>query len=521
VNIQVLPARLIDPDSRPSGVLLVVTILMVLAAAILGAWLAISVFLVAIVLLLALLAYAASRWPRATFVAAVLATLGDPTVIRGVLPADVHFLVTAFSEVLVGMTGLIVLVHGIRARRLVSALRDPVTVLGAAFALVAIVSAFVNGVSPLIALLGIIATLDALAVYYMARMLPFERRSISLAIAALVGVATLASVLGIMQALLTPQILWFQAFAGRFGEGGRVTGFMGNPNMLAALIGFTIPFPLFATRELHGRARWIAIAALFVLALGLMLTFSRGAWVAVLVGIVVGAVLIDWRVLRIMAAAVVVAYLVAAFMPRNILVQPDQLPPYAQGTAEEPPDIFDSIGNRFDAVTSNKDLRVRFVVEGLPILLDHPWLGVGPGQYGGAIAKVFDSPVYEEYGTSLYGFRTVHNFWLHTLGEVGILGTALFLTLVVGLVIRLVHHARAATGIDRLVLGGAATAAIVVILHDLTEMLFEGNSPAFAIWLVLGLASLLAPAAGLRPSSVSEPTTMADGPTATAGPPSG
>jgi O-antigen ligase len=153
------------------------------------------------------------------------------------------------------------------------------------------------------------------------------------------------------------------------------------------------------------------------------------------------------------------------------------------------PNIIDSTLERLGDLGT----RARYVREGIPILLDHPFLGVGPGRYGGAAAKIIPSPVYEEYGTRLLGFRTVHNFWLHLLGEAGALGTAVFLTMIAGLLIRFVRGARAATGLRFIILAGATTMLLVVTFHSFTEMIFEGNMPMVIVWLILGIASLLAP----------------------------
>jgi len=109
------------------------------------------------------------------------------------------------------------------------------------------------------------------------------------------------------------------------------------------------------------------------------------------------------------------------------------------------------------------------------------------------VAKIVGSPVYEEYGTSLGRLRTVHAFWLHLAGEVGIVGVATFLTLVIAMIIRLVRAARRSDGERFVILAGAATAAIVVTINNLTEMIFEGNIPAVLVWLVLGVGAALAP----------------------------
>ena len=92
--------------------------------------------------------------------------------------------------------------------------------------------------------------------------------------------------------------------------------------------------------------------------------------------------------------------------------------------------------------------------DGLRVVDDNFWLGVGPGRYGGAAAKIIESPVYEAYGVELFGYRTVHNFWLHLLGESGVLGTAVFLTMIVGLLIRLVLAAWRSDGLRFVILAG-------------------------------------------------------------------
>ncbi|MDQ2688822.1 MAG: O-antigen ligase family protein, partial [Chloroflexota bacterium] len=177
----------------------------------------------------------------------------------------------------------------------------------------------------------------------------------------------------------------------------------------------------------------------------------------------------------------------AIVMPRNVLAPPD---PNA-----EPPPVPDWIGStvdRFDDLGEG-DLRIVFLTDGLRIIDDNLLLGVGPGRYGGAAATIMESPVYEEYDTGLFGFRTVHNFWLHLTGEVGAIGVAVFLAMVIALLIRFVRAARRSEGLTFIVLAGAATATLVVGLNNLTEMLFEGNVPAVLIWLILAVGSLLAP----------------------------
>jgi O-antigen ligase len=173
-------------------------------------------------------------------------------------------------------------------------------------------------------------------------------------------------------------------------------------------------------------------------------------------------------------------------MPRGVLVGGER--------ADDGRGFLGTTLDRLAHLGSAGDLRAMFLRDGLRIVSDHPVLGVGPGRYGGAAATIIPTPVYEQYDTGLAGYRTVHNFWLHLLGEVGVVGTAVFLTMVAGLMIRIGRAARAASGLMFVVLAGAASVGLVVTLDSVTEMTFEGNMPILLGWLIFGIASTFAPA---------------------------
>lgn len=468
-----------------------------LAATVAGAWFAWPVFLGAAAVGLGFLAYCAHRWPLPTLVVSALFVLFDPVLLRTALPDWLDLGPIGASEPMLAVTGVVIGTAAIRRGTFLAVLRDPFLWLLATFVVVAVASAVANQTPPHVALLGIVMTVDAIAVYVIARLIPTTERQATLAITAVVAVALLAAVIGILQVVLHPDLLGFASFAGRFGEGGRITSFLGNPNMVAAVAGFTLPFPLFATRHLPDRrGRWFAFGALVVLCVALLLTFSRGAWLAVVVGLVVSLLVLDRRALLTLIAAIALAWVLTIILPRNLLIAEADLPLYfPEGGA---PSIIDSTMDRLDEVYERRDLRMRFIREGIPVVLDNPVLGVGPGRYGGAASAIVPSPVYEEYDTSLYGFRTIHNFWLHLFGEVGILGGLVFVAAILLLWLRFVRAALAeADPRRRTILAGTAAAISVVTVNNMTEMVFEGNFPGFVVWLVIGVASLLAPSAML------------------------
>jgi len=494
-------------DTRAMQVSVAALVLLVAMAT--AAWLAPPLLLVLAVAALALAGYAAHRWPVPTLVVATLAVLADPVLIPSLLPDSIQLGPIGASEPLLAVSGLVITVDAVRRRAFVPAIRDPLLPLLVAFTAVAVVSAILNATPARVALLGIVMTVDAFAVYFLARMLPIGRRGIAVVIGTMVAVAAAVSVVGLLQIMLHPDLLGFGSFAGRFGEGGRITSFLGNPNMVAAVVGFTLPFPLFGARHLStSRGRRLAFAVLVAFCLALLLTFSRGAWLAVLLGALVGILVFDRRALMTLVGAVAIAWMLSVVMPRHVLLAQADIPTYFPESGS--PNIIDSTLDRLDEVYESRDLRMRFIREGLVIVQDNPVIGVGPGRYGGAATSIIPSPVYEEYDTGLYGFRTVHNFWLHLLGEVGVVGTAIFLTLIAGLLLRFVGAARDARHVGNpgafLLFAGTGTAIVISTLNNATEMIFEGNFPSFVVWLVVGLASLLAPSAAFfRRRAVKDP----------------
>ena len=495
------------------GRVMVVLAAVVAVAFALGARSSPAGFLALAVAVLAVAAFAAMRWPLPTLVASAILTTVDLKISPRLLPAGLDAFPIGLSEPLLAVVGLSIAIGAVRRGTFLGAFRDPVLPLALLFVGLAVVSAVVNATPPVVALLGIVMTLDALAIYFTVRMVPLDERAATAAIAAIVLAVVAAAVFGLVQAVLGPDLLGFTAFRGNHGEGARITSFFGNPNMLAAGIGLAIPFALFASLRLeNARWRWAARVALFVLACALLLTFSRGAWLAVALGGIIGGLLVDWRAVPLLVLTVALAWGAVTVMPRATFperaagAQTDDGERGSEsgggrtndgegggegGTTPDAdgPSIVDSTIQRLGDLGT----RGRYLREGIPIILDHPFLGVGPGRYGGAAAKIIPSPVYEEYGTRLFGYRTVHNFWLHLLGEAGALGTAVFLTIIAGLLIRFVRAARTATGPRFVVLAGATTMLLVAVFHSFAEMIFEGNMPMLIIWLILGIASLLAP----------------------------
>jgi O-antigen ligase len=470
---------------------------LVLATIVAGRVSDIAFFLVAGTLL-ATFAYAAYRAPRLVIMLLAFTPLVDRYLIGVMVPDQLQSWASYLSESLLFLAGVVILVLGFQRGTIAAAFRHPVFYGLGAFVAIAIVSAAINAVPPITAAAGIIFTIDAAALYFLPRIVGFERREVLIVVLAFVAVATLAGLLALAQVLLRPDILGLATSLGRFGEGARVGSFLnGNPNMLGAILALATPFPIFAIFRLTGGWRAFAAGIAFVLILALFFTFSRGAWLGLAMAMIVVGVLVDRRALVALLVLGALAYGTAHVMPRHILATQAE-------RSQLELDIEDATIGRLSAMGAGTDLRVLFIQNAIPIVRDHPLVGAGPGRWGGAVSSHFASPLWDQYtdgrapevcpapgqaGACLG--RTVDNFWLHVLVEFGILGALVLVGVLAVAGTEILRAARQTLGYERVLLAGCAAAVIVLGVDSVSEMLLEGNTSSFVMWLLLGLGSAL------------------------------
>jgi O-antigen ligase len=453
-----------------------------LAVAVIGARVASIIFFAAGVLMLVPVGYLAWRRPRPMLVLLVLAPLLDRFVVSLVIPAALRSATSYASEALLIVVGAAVALRATRSGHLLPAVRHPVMAAVGLFTVLGGLAAALNGVPLAVASAGLIFTLDATALFVLPRLTPFTGRQAEWAANAFVGVAGLAAVLAMGQVLIHPNFLGLESFAGRFSEGARVTSLLISPNLLGVLLAMAMPFPLLAVLHSTGRSRWSAGGVALLLSLALLYTFSRGAWLALLVAIALIAIVVDWRAIAALVLLGALTFAIGLVLPRHLL---------DPARDSEHFDLIAATLGRLEALGEG-DLRVQFVENAIPIVEDHPLLGTGPGRYGGSVARAFGSPLYDQYtaGTVPRG-RTVDNFWLHLLVESGVTGTLAFAMAVAAAVWSALRTARRTVGSRRAIAAACAAVGVILAVDSLTEMVLEGNTTSFAAWFLLGLASSL------------------------------
>jgi hypothetical protein len=248
----------------------------------------------------------------------------------------------------------------------------------------------------------------------------------------------------------------------------RWRSFPRNALTYAGVCAAVFPFALFLAWAGEGRRRLLGRVGVFACLFGAGFAIARGAWVAILLGIIYLA--IDGLVARRLKIQAMLAYAITAVVLTGlffILYRSDPLTARATGES--------SILTRQELYSDT----VASVNEGLHVLLGYgtelPRLESGTTQAFGSYGK------YVPRAGS-------HSTYLNYLFRAGIIGALLITAVYVSAWLHARAAARERSGRDRMFATLAATAVITAGLHGVILSLFVEPVYTLAVSLVLGLA---------------------------------
>jgi O-antigen ligase len=265
---------------------------------------------------------------------------------------------------------------------------------------------------------------------------------------------------------------------------GRLTGATVEANVLATLLIVCMVFAsALALRARGPAARALSVCAALAAAAAFFGTFSRGGIIAFLVAILTGCVYGGrWR--RVFVALAIGVALVGAVVLHD-----------TTSTAAQRLTSTDTSG-RSDIWTV-----------GLRMVRAHPIVGIGSGNY--TIAEphylLTSAGTVKNVNLILTSPHVAHNIYLNVLAEMGIIGLALFLSVIalsIRSAVRAVTLFRASGDRSMEILGRAL---VIVIIGILAADFFVSDQYSKQLWLLLGLGpALLAIARGsaLAPRSL-------------------
>ena len=243
------------------------------------------------------------------------------------------------------------------------------------------------------------------------------------------------------------------AFQFPFVEWGRIYSTFTNPNQFSGYLNLVLPFAmiLFLSARRGERIRWGYLCAILLVAGAA--TLSRAGFLAGLLGVLTVLILHlryhprpDLR--QIFAALtsntrlLVVQALLGIILVVSLLLIPS--------TRRALDDSFRNLGGRFKGgfVSSFQATRQPYFAVGWAIWKEHPWLGVGPGNYKRALLQ--KRALVRSYRSKLPSHRIfvrslsshVHNLYLQIGVNFGILGLVALLYFFLRVLLALLRDAR-------------------------------------------------------------------------------
>ena len=252
----------------------------------------------------------------------------------------------------------------------------------------------------------------------------------------------------------------------------RIAGPFGSPNAFAQVL--VVIVPLAFDRLVHERSRLlklIAAAAFVLCALGVIFTFSRGAFVALaLVGVLL---MVQYR--PPLQWLLVGALAVAAILPL--------LPPQYTERISTLTEILPGSQNVGVTDASFRGRTSEYLV-GLMMFVDHPVLGVGVNNFTNSYLRYARQLGIDQRGEE----RGAHSLYIQIAAEQGLLGVAVF-TLILFKVFQSLHEARRGfLALGKRDLAYLCLALMVGFTGYLTSSLFIHLSYPRMFWLIVGMS---------------------------------
>lgn len=328
----------------------------------------------------------------------------------------------------------------------------------------------------------------ATAVYLLVALLAATPRLLRVACRAAVAAGALLAALGVWQAVT-------ESFGNDFGGLARIkqaqiyddvfepriAGPLGDPNYFAQILLVLVPIALALAwgegswRGERGRRRLLAVAAAGLLVAGTVLTYSRGAALALALVLALAVLLRGVRP-RHVAAGLAVVLVLWVFTPA--------------GFARRLTTLREMLPGAEEVLRPDSSFAKRRLVTGAAwrMFLDQPVLGVGAGNYSTHFSRYADlvgsdARLYEEPGEVNYP----HNLYLEVAAETGAVGLAAFGTLLIAAFASLVVARR-----RLLAAGDPRTAALAegvglaLVGFVVTGLFLHGEFPRY-LYLLLGL----------------------------------
>jgi O-antigen ligase len=325
----------------------------------------------------------------------------------------------------------------------------PILGLGTFCVIAGLISTVVNDHDPLKGIVAAKILGTGLLVFAVARSAP-----VGLMTPALVGACTSVLLLQSYQAVR------YADYEGPAGLKDEIGMSMGRSNYVASILILLIPLAVAGAYTHRGKARWMCSICGALMCMGLFVTMSRGAMLAI-----VCAVLLSWPLLRRAGMKLREPVIVLGILGLSL--------------AAAPRDLLETDIALFAFRLENPDYeRQEIMKASWDSFLENPVVGVGPGQLGNAIAHHLLVPQYE------VDYYNSHNLIINSLAEMG-LPAGLALLIMIGIVMR--NAWISASQVPNATNIAVWVALLAAVIHNMVEASFAGEQFQVVFWTIAAM----------------------------------
>jgi putative inorganic carbon (HCO3(-)) transporter len=293
--------------------------------------------------------------------------------------------------------------------------------------------------------------------------LPLSQKERGAGLHALIISSTVVGLYGIFQSLTGSNFLG-AATLSKLGGLYRAIGtysfylsFAGNQVMIFAFV-----FVLVMNAGFSVKKRWMYTIALFLIGLSILATQARSTWLGVVLIMYLGTFLFyrkyKWKILA--GSVLVFVIVIFAF-----------------------PGIADRFYAIFDVTHQNNLTRINLWHTSLLIILDHPFIGIGPGLFHEFVELYKVQGFYDSLAHP-------HNDILLVTVQSGLIGLITWLLIWFFFFKTALSHSQSTTVIssDLLIVRGAILAIAGILLASLFQCYFTDLENSILWWVILGMA---------------------------------
>ncbi|MDM5190553.1 O-antigen ligase family protein [Bacillus sp. DX4.1] len=293
------------------------------------------------------------------------------------------------------------------------------------FCLFGAILGFVNNVSLMAIMMQLHTLLLFYFVFYIATRISFHNDDLLFFAQTTFIASTIISIHGLVEKLSLRSIglpeAWKELVLAPTNK-IRIYGMIGGPNELALYLTLAFLISLCLLRNTSKQMKYLIYTGLTLIATTLWLTYSRGAFLTIIIFLILYIVIhrgaSHWKALL---PIVLISFLCATGISK--------MTNYLEGESIGSKRFSEALSKE-TVELSKEDGRIYYVKKTLEIFQDKPITGYGFGTFGDAATQTYSSPIYEQYKIT-WNFYS-DNQYIQILAETGIVGTILIFTFVFG-----------------------------------------------------------------------------------------